>query len=62
MGYESPEQFKEVVVDRMRREVDPAKDWDRLIEVHTSPPVRSSDRRGRRFWPGGIPSKDDGET
>lgn len=34
MGYRSLDEAKRMVVDRMRWEVDPTKDWDSLIRVH----------------------------
>lgn len=45
MGYRSKEEFKAVVVDRMREEVDPDKDWDSLIHVRSTPPARRKKSR-----------------
>ena len=69
MGYRSMDEFKGVVVDRMRKEVDPDKDWDSLISVRSTPLERKESGeadtendnrpRRRRLWSGGIPSKAD---
>ena len=70
MGYSNKEEFKAVVVDRMRNEVDPDKDWDSLIHARSTPPswrkesgevdTENANRpRRRRLWSGGIPSKAD---
>ena len=40
MGYRSMDEFKRLVVDRMRQEVEPDKDWDSLIGVRSTPPER----------------------
>lgn len=45
MGYESPQQFKAVVVDRMRREVDADRDWESEITVTQDEPSRTDDGR-----------------
>ena len=45
MGYNSPEEFKGMVVDRMRREVDPSRDWDSLISAQRALPKRKDDGR-----------------
>ena len=71
MGYRSMDEFKGLVVDRMRQEVDPDKDRDSLIGVRSTPPERKESGeadtentnrpRRRRLWSGGIPSKADTE-
>ena len=43
MGYHSLDEAKRMVVDRMRSEVDPTKDWDSLIHVRSTPPQREDD-------------------
>ena len=43
MGYRSLDEAKRMVVDRMRSEVDPTKDWDSLIRVRSTPPQREDD-------------------
>lgn len=43
MGYRSLDEAKRILVDRMRSEVDPAKDWDSLIRVRSTPPQREDD-------------------
>ena len=40
MGYSNMDEFKRFVIDRMRQEVDPDKDWDNLIGVRSTPPER----------------------
>ena len=40
MGYRSMDEFKRLLVDRMRQEVDPDKDWDSLIGVRSTLPER----------------------
>ena len=60
MGYPNTEAAKHMIVDRMRREVDPSKDWDSLITATEEPPKRTdggenalgSKERRRRFWGG----------
>lgn len=51
MGYSSPEEFKSMVVDRMRREVDASKDWDSLISAQRALPQRKDDGRDARDEP-----------
>lgn len=50
MGYKDERQFKEMVVGRMRREVDASKDWDSLITVRSAPPERSERLPRTKVW------------
>lgn len=51
MGYNSLEEFKGMVVNRMRREVDASKDWDSLISAQRALPQRKDDGRDMRDAP-----------